>query len=65
MKYALKIVANDALPPDVARVLVERPGQGPLLIITERAAGGWRLVTGWENLADAGGRPQVHLRAVS
>lgn len=48
MKYAVQVVDNSELPAGIERVIVERAGQAPLLILAESAARTWRFLQRWE-----------------
>lgn len=44
VQVEVEVVADDELPPGVQRVLVERPGDEPLLLVARSAAGTIRLL---------------------
>lgn len=48
MDYRVKIVSDHALPPTVKRVIVEKRGQDPLLVVAESAAVNWEFLQEWE-----------------
>jgi hypothetical protein len=48
MDYRVLIVNDHALPTDVKRVMVEKRGRDPLLVLAESAAGNWRFLQEWE-----------------
>lgn len=49
MKYGVEVVKNSELPQGIERVIVERPGTYPLLLLTESAAGTWLMMQKWES----------------
>jgi hypothetical protein len=48
MDYRVTIVPDYALPSDVKRVMVEKHGRDPVLVIAESVAGNWRFLQEWE-----------------
>jgi hypothetical protein len=64
MDYRVKIVPDHALPPSVERVMVEKRGESPLLLVVESAAGNWRFLQEWEQLYDGDDANGFYLRAV-
>jgi len=48
VKYEVQVVGEDELPNGVKRVIVERAGDDPLLILAESAAQTWLFMQHWE-----------------
>jgi len=53
MKYDVLTVEDHELPERIDRVIVERDGQDPVLIITESVARSWRFMEAWEASVEA------------
>lgn len=49
MDCRVLIVSDYALPADVKRVMVEKQGQVPVLVVAESTADNWRFLQEWEN----------------
>jgi hypothetical protein len=63
MDCRVKIVPDYALPADVKRVMVEKRGSLPVLVVAESTADNWQFLREWE--ATYGTRAQeICLRAV-
>lgn len=62
-QFKVKIVPDHALPEDVKRVIVEKRGCDPTLILAESAACNWWFLQEWERLYD-GAYDGFYLRAV-
>jgi alpha-galactosidase len=52
LRYDVQVVDDGELPEGVQRVLVERPGRHPLLLVTHSAAGTVRLVAACQKAHD-------------
>lgn len=63
MDYRVMVVADEALPRDVPRVIVEKRGRPPTLVVTERVAANWRFIQNWEREYGAQAE-EFRLRAV-
>lgn len=48
MKYEVQVVSEHELPQGIKRVIVERAGDDPLLILAESVAGTWAMIQRWE-----------------
>jgi hypothetical protein len=49
MDCRVMIVPDYALPSDVKRVMVEKRGELPVLVVAESTADNWRFLQAWED----------------
>ena len=49
MQYDVQVVGNAELPQGVERVIVERVGLPPVLLLAESAAQTWLFMQRWEH----------------
>lgn len=59
MKYEVHTVADDALPPGIDRVIVERTEGPPLLIICGVPARVWAFMRAWEDTIEPPAAPTL------
>ncbi len=63
MDCRVKIVPDYALPSDVKRVMVEKRGSLPTLVVAESVAQNWRFLQEWEHVY-SGTAKEICLKAV-
>lgn len=63
MHYAIQIVADDELPDGMNKVIVERVGEPPLMLINGELARGWRFMRAWEDMQEPSSVPSILLPA--
>ena len=49
MKYDVQVVEDHELPQGIKRVIVERTGDDPLLILARSIAANWQFIQDWED----------------
>jgi hypothetical protein len=63
MDCRVKIVPDYALPAKIKRVMVEKRGSLPVLVVAESTAENWRFLQEWEDTY-GGSAEEICLKAV-
>lgn len=63
MNYTIQIVGDDELPDGMNKVIVERAGEPPLMLINGEPARAWRFMRAWEDMREPSSVPSVLLPA--
>lgn len=63
MRYEIQIVRDDELPQGVNKVVVERDGEPPLMLINGEPARVWRFMREYEDTVEPCSVPSICLPA--